>query len=67
MHRGHMQIVVVQSLSCVQLFVTLWTAAHQAVVYANNTPFYRRLEHLQSLVSLEKEGFPNHSPLETER
>ena len=23
-------VVVVQSLSCVQFFVTLWTAAHQA-------------------------------------
>ena len=27
---GHHLIVVVQSLSCVQLFVTPWTAAHQA-------------------------------------
>ena len=26
-------VVIVQSLSCVQLFATLWTAAHQASLY----------------------------------
>ena len=49
-----LQIVVVQSLSCVQLFVTTWTVAHQASLS------FTISQSLQKLMSTESVMSSNH-------
>ena len=44
MHMSNIFVVVVQSLSCVQLFVTPWTAARQpSLSFATSLEFARRV------------------------
>ena len=43
--RGHAQFSSVQSLSCVQLFATPWTAARQASLSITNSQTLLKLVH----------------------
>ena len=44
------QIISVQSLSCVQLFATPWTAAHQASLSITNSPSLLRLMSIEPVM-----------------
>ena len=44
------QFSSVQSLSCVQLFVTPWTAAHQASLSITNSPSLLKLMSIESMM-----------------
>ena len=46
-----LEIVVVQSLSCVQLFVTPWTVAHQASLSTTNSQSVLKLMSIESVMS----------------
>ena len=43
-------VIVFQSLSCVQLFATLWTAAHQASLSITNSRSSLRLTSIESVM-----------------
>ena len=47
---GFKMISSVQSLSCVQLFVTLWTAARQASLSITNSQSILRLMSIESVI-----------------
>ena len=48
---GHSQLSSVQSLSCVWLFLTLWTAAHQASLSITNSQSLLKLMSLESVMT----------------
>ena len=47
---GRQTFSSVQSLSCIQLFATLWTAAHQASLSITNSQSLRKLMSIESVM-----------------
>ena len=51
LHLNKARLVVVQSLSCVRLFVTPWTATHQASLPITNSQSLLKLMSIESVMS----------------